>query len=90
MEAMLPGTAMVLITNAAPDKVASTLFSEKAGPGGSLVLAVDDAYGPRWKEEWLDEAPWLAGFAGSSMDLYAITPGRGIERCLNEPLNTTG
>jgi uncharacterized protein (DUF58 family) len=87
---MFPGTAMVLITNAAPDSVASALASERARDGGSLVLAIDDAYGSRWKEEWLDEAPWLAGFVGTGMDLYAITPGRGIERCLNEPLNITG
>lgn len=90
LESVFPGTAMVLITNAAPDRVASTLEAEQARDGGSLVLTIDDAYSARWKEEWLNEAPWLAGFAGSNMDLYAITPERGIERCLNEPLNITG
>jgi uncharacterized protein (DUF58 family) len=89
MESMLPGAALVSITNAPPDSVAAALGSAGPLPGGSLVLAIDDSYGRRWKEEWLEEAPWLAGFVGLDMDLYAITPGREIGRCLSEPLNTT-
>lgn len=87
-ESMQPGAAMVTITNAPPDRVASAL---EAGPpaGGTLVLVLDDSYGPGWDDGWLDEAPWLAGFAGLDVEVYAVTPSRGMTRCLSEPLNTT-
>jgi len=49
---------------------------------------LDDSYGPRWKDDWLDEAPWLAAFAGLNMNLYAVVAGREMRRCLTEPLNT--
>jgi uncharacterized protein (DUF58 family) len=88
-ESMLPGSAVVLITNAPPDRVASAIDGSGPLPGGTVVLVLDDSYGPKWKDEWLDEAPWLAGFVGKGMDLCAITAGRDVGRCLSEPLNIT-
>ncbi|MHB8893836.1 MAG: DUF58 domain-containing protein [Candidatus Geothermincolia bacterium] len=89
LESMLPGSALIPVTNAPPDSVAAAIEACGQVPGGSLVLAIDDSYGPRWSDEWLHDAPWLAGFIGLDMDLYAVTPGRGIGKCLREPLSTT-
>jgi uncharacterized protein (DUF58 family) len=88
-ESMLPGSAVVLITNAPPDRVAAAIDGFGPLPGGTVVLALDDSYGPKWKDEWLDEAPWLAGFVGKGMELCAITARRDVGRCLSEPLNIT-
>ncbi len=89
MESMPPGSSLVLLTNRRPEDVAEALSSYRSLPGGSLVLVIDEAYGRQWKDEWLEDAPWLAVFPGGEMDLYAVTPERGIGRCLSEPLNTT-
>jgi uncharacterized protein (DUF58 family) len=88
LEAMLPGSAMIVVTNAPPLEAASALEAFGDVPAGSLVLVLDDSYGPRWKDDWLDEAPWLAAFAGMNMNLYAVVAGREMRRCLTEPLNT--
>lgn len=88
LKAMLPGSAMIVVTNAPPLDAASALEAFGDVPAGSLVLVLDDSYGPRWKDDWLDEAPWLAAFAGSNMNLYAVVSGREMRRCLTEPLNT--
>lgn len=88
LEAMLPGSAMIVVTNAPPLEAASALEAFGDVPAGSLVLVLDDSYGPRWKDDWLDEAPWLAAFAGLNMNLYAVVAGREMRRCLTEPLNT--
>lgn len=88
LEAMRPGSAIVTITNGPPGDVAAALEAGTA-PGGTLVLVLDDSYAPGWDDEWLDEAPWLAGFTGLDLEVYAVTPSRGITRCLSEPLNTT-
>lgn len=86
---MLPNTALVTVTNAPPDGVRSALEADGWGVGGNLVMVIDDAYGPGWRDEWLEEAPWLAGFVGMDIQLHAVTPGRGIGTCLSEVLNTT-
>jgi len=90
LDAMPAGSAMIVVTNAPPLESAAAL--EKFGdiPAGSMVLVLDDSYGPRWQDSWLDEAPWLAAFAGLNMNLYAVVAGREMRRCLSEPLNTIG
>lgn len=88
-EAMVPGSALVLVTNAPPDRVTAALDYFETLPSGAAVLAIDDSYGPHWRDEWLDEAPWLAGFTGMDMSVYAVTGSREMGRCLDEPLSTT-
>ncbi|PKQ28178.1 MAG: hypothetical protein CVT63_04030 [Candidatus Anoxymicrobium japonicum] len=87
-ELMPPGQPLVLVTNAPPESVAEALESFGDCLAGSLVLALDGAYGPRWEEEWPYEAPWLARFTGLPFTLYAITSDREIGRCLSESLST--
>lgn len=88
MRSMAPGASLVLVTNVAPLEAAAALGAFDGTLRGSLVLAVDDSYGRRWRSEWLAEAPWLAAFGNSGLRLYAVTAGREIGRCLSEPLNT--
>jgi len=90
LDAMLPGSAMIVVTNAAPLEAAASLERFGDIPAGSMVLVLDDSYGPRWEDNWLGEAPWLAAFAGLNMNLYAVVAGREMRRCLSEPLNTIG
>jgi uncharacterized protein (DUF58 family) len=90
LESMLPGSALVLVTNAPPLEVAAGLGLFTGGTVGALVLVLDDSYSARWKDEWLAESPWMAAFAGTGLNLFAVTSGREVGRCLSEPLNITG
>jgi len=81
---------MIVVTNTPPLEAAASLEMFGDIPGGSMVLVLEDSYGPRWEDSWLDEAPWLAAFAGLNMNLYAVVAGREMRRCLSEPLNTIG
>ncbi len=90
LDAIIPGSAMIVVTNAPPLEAAASLEMFGDIPAGSMVLVLDDSYGPRWEDSWLDEAPWLAAFAGLNMNLYAVVAGREMRRCLSEPLNTIG
>ena len=87
---IVPGSAIVVVTNVPPLEAAEVLETFGDAAAGSLVLVLDDSYGPRWKDDWLAESPWLAAFGGLSMNLYAVVSGREIGRCLTEPLNTIG
>lgn len=86
LESMLPGSALVLVTNAPPEAAAAALESFGQVAAGSVVLVLEDSYGPHWKD---DGAPWLAGFAGLNLNVYAVTSTVEIGTCLSDPLSTT-
>jgi hypothetical protein len=90
LEAMLPGSALVLVTNAPGEQVAVALDSFARVAAGSVVLVLDESYGPGRKGEPLDEPPWLAGFAGLNLNVYAVVSSMEIGKCLNDPLSITG
>lgn len=90
MESMLPGSSLVLVTNVPPLDAGAAFDVFNGSLAGSLVLSLDDSYGRGWKNDWLEEAPWLAAFGVARLRMYVITSGREIGRCLSEPLNTTG
>jgi len=90
VSSMLPSSALVLVTNAPPEKVAAALDQFGEVPGGSVVLVLDDSYGQRWSDLESAASHRLGDVAFAGLNLYAITSGREIGRCLSEPLNTTG
>jgi len=84
-----PGRAMSLVTNLPVDEVFQALV-EHGIDGLSLVLVLDESYGPQWDGETVyglhDELAWIAP-AGLE-NTFLVTGGREIGECLSVPLST--
>jgi uncharacterized protein (DUF58 family) len=87
--ALVGGSALCLVTNAPAESVAAALDSAVSMSGFSVVVAVDESYGRGWDTGVaLLEVGKLESAVSGRANLFVMTDGREIGRCLSEPLST--
>lgn len=91
-QAVLPaGSALAVVTNADVDSIARHVAGRPDMEGASLVVVVDESYGRQWDTGLaLLEVGQLEEAVSRRINLFVVTHGREIDRCLSEPLKTTG
>jgi hypothetical protein len=89
--ALIPGTALTLVTNMEPEDLGRGIETLPAMDGYSLVSVLDDSYAGEPDERAVEEQKELLSYLaeGRLINLFAVTGEDGISKCLSEPLNTT-
>lgn len=85
------GRSLTVVTNAPVDELARSMVGLNGAEEVSLVLVVEESYGPGWDE---NKAARVAEEVGRSARgrpdrFYFLTRGAEIGRCLSEPLSGT-
>jgi uncharacterized protein (DUF58 family) len=87
--ALVPGSALTVVTNAPVESVAAMLETG-AAEGSSIVEVIDESYGSHWDVGLaLLEVARLETPSSGGENLFVMSHGQEIGECLSEPLSTT-
>jgi len=86
---LMQGSAICVVANTAAVTMAQALAALSGMGGNSLVLVADESYA-KGGEAWRPPGMADGSVRGRGATLYLLTRGRGVSKCLSEPLSITG